>query len=137
MAEYGKPLPDINDENGPYWEAAKRHELVLQKCSDCGHLRFPPARVCPNCLSMNVEWTPVSGRGRVYTWTIFHQLYHPGFQNEVPYNVAVIKLDEGPQLVSNVVGCRNEDIKLDMPVEVVFDDVTDEVTLPKFKPVGK
>ena len=86
---------------------------------------------------MNAEWSSVSGRGRVYTWTIFHQLYHPGFQNDVPYNVAVIKLDEGPQLVSNVVGCRNEDIKLDMPVEVVFDDVTDEVTLPKFRPVGR
>jgi hypothetical protein len=135
MGEYQKPLPEINDENRPYWEAARRHELVLQKCLDCGQFRFPPARVCPRCLSMNDEWARVSGQGRVYTWTVFHQVYHPAFKDDVPYNVAVIRLDEGPQLISNIVNCKNEDIQMDMPVEVVFDDVTDEVTLPKFRPV--
>ena len=135
MREYQKPLPEINDENRPHWEAAKNRELVLQKCLDCGQFRYPPAPICPHCLSLNSEWAKVSGRGRVYTWTIFHQVYHPAFKDDVPYNVAVIKLEEGPQLLSNVVDCHNEDIYMDMPVEVVFEAVTEEVTLPKFRRV--
>jgi hypothetical protein len=130
-------LPEINDENRPFWEAAQRHELILQKCLDCAQYRYPPAPICPYCLSMKAEWAKVSGRGRVYTWTIFHQVYHPAFKAEVPYNVAVVKLDEGPQLISTVVDCNNEDLYLDMPVEVIFDEVTEEVTLPRFRPVGR
>jgi uncharacterized OB-fold protein len=137
MDEYQKPLPEINDENRPFWEAAQRHELILQKCLDCAQYRYPPAPICPHCLSMKAEWAKVSGRGRVYTWTIFHQVYHPAFKAEVPYNVAVVKLDEGPQLVSTVVDCNDEDLYLDMPVEVIFDEVTAEVTLPRFRPIGR
>ena len=137
MSEYQKPLPEITDENRPFWEAARRNELIMQKCLDCGRYRYPPAPICPHCLSMEAEWAKVSGRGRVYTWTIFHQVYHPAFKDEVPYNVAVVKLDEGPQLISTVVDCDNEDLYLDMPVEVVFDEVTEEVTLPRFRPVGR
>jgi uncharacterized OB-fold protein len=137
MDEYQKPLPEINDENRPFWEAAQRHELIMQKCLDCAQYRYPPASICPHCLSMKAEWTRVSGRGRVYTWTVFHQVYHPAFKDEVPYNIAVVKLDEGPQLISTVVDCNNEDLYLDMPVEVVFDEVTEEVTLPRFRPTGR
>jgi uncharacterized OB-fold protein len=137
MDEYQKPLPEINDENRPFWEAAQRHELILHKCLDCAQYRYPPAPICPHCLSMKVEWSKVSGRGRVYTWTIFHQVYHPAFKAEAPYNVAVVKLDEGPQLISTVVDCNNEDLYLDMPVEVIFDEVTEEVTLPRFRPIGR
>jgi uncharacterized OB-fold protein len=137
MVEYQKPLPEINDENKLYWGAAKRHELVLPKCLDCGQFYFPPAILCPHCLSMSNEWAKVSGRGRVYTWAIFHHSYHPAFKDDVPYNVAIVKLEEGPQIISNIVGCKNEDIYVDMQLEVVFDDVTAEVTLPKFKPIGR
>jgi uncharacterized OB-fold protein len=84
---------------------------------------------------MNDEWVAVSGKGRVYTWTVFHQVYHPAFKNDAPYNVAIIKLDEGPQLISNVTGCELSDIYMDMPVEVVFEKATEDVTLPKFRPV--
>jgi len=135
MEAYKKPLPEINEENRPYWEAAKRQALKLQKCVDCNQYRYPPAPICPRCLSINAEWVRVSGRGRVYTWAVFHQVYHPAFKEDVPYNVAVIKLDEGPQLISNVVACNTEDIYTDMLVEVVFEKITEEVTLPKFRPV--
>ncbi len=132
--EYQKPLPEINDENKPFWDAAKQNVLKLQKCSDCGRFRYPVARICPFCHSLNDEWTAVSGRGRVYTWAVFHQVYHSAFKNDAPYNVAVIKLDEGPQLISNVIGCDLSDIYMDMPVEVVFEKITEDVTLPKFRP---
>ena len=132
--EYKKPLPNIDDTNRPYWEAAKRHELVLQKCQSCGHYRHPAGDTCPNCLSDNLDWVRASGLGTVYTWTVFHQVYHPAFAEDAPYAVVAIELDEGPRMVTNLVDCKIEDIQVGMPVEVVFDDVTEEITLPKFRP---
>jgi hypothetical protein len=85
---------------------------------------------------MNSEWVRVSGRGRVYTWVVIHQRYHPGFAGELPYNVAIVELEEGPRLITNIVGCKNEDLRIGMEVEVIFDDATDEITLPKFKSVS-
>jgi len=134
--EHQKPLPRIDDMNRPYWEAAKRHELVLQRCQECGHYRYPPGEICPRCLSDKLEWDKASGQGKVYTWTIFHQIYHPAFANEAPYAVVAVELEEGPRLVSNLVNCKIEDIRMGMPVEVVFDDVTERITLPKFRPRG-
>ena len=84
---------------------------------------------------MKAEWQKLSGKGKVYSYTIYQRVYHPGFKNDVPYSVAIIHLDEGPSMISNIVGCKMEDIKIDMPVEVVFEDVTDEFSLPKFKPL--
>lgn len=132
MAEYNKPLPDITLYNQPFWDACKRHELSLQHCQDCGQIRLP-SPICPNCLSMNAKWTKVSGRGKVYTYTIVHQRYHPGFANDLPYNVAIVELEEGPRLFTNIIGCKNEAIRIGMDVEVAYDDATEEVTLPKFK----
>ncbi|MBI2847623.1 MAG: Zn-ribbon domain-containing OB-fold protein [Chloroflexi bacterium] len=133
--EYNKPLPDINELTKPYWDAAKRHELVIQRCSDCGHYRNPPSPNCPRCLSPNAHWPKLSGRGKVFSWVVFHRVYAPGFANEVPYNVAVVELDEGPKVISNIIDCKLEDIKVGMPVEVTFEDVTDEVSLTRFRPV--
>jgi len=86
---------------------------------------------------MNSEWVEVSGRGKVYTWVVIHQRYHPGFVEELPYNVTLVELEEGPRLITNIVGCNNEDLHVGMDVEVVFEDVTEEITLPKFKPVSQ
>jgi len=85
---------------------------------------------------MEAEWTRLSGKGKVYSYVIFHLAYHPAYENDIPYAVAIIQLDEGPRMESNIVGCRMEDIEVDMPVEVSFDDVTDDISLPKFKPVA-
>ena len=133
MQEYGKPLPEVTPDNQPFWDACKKGELSLPKCVDCGHLRLP-GPICPQCLSMTAEWTRLSGRGRLYTWTTIHQRYHAGFAGETPYNVAMVELDEGPRLIASIVDCGNDDLAIGMSVEVVFDAVTEEVTLPRFGP---
>lgn len=134
--EYRKPLPGVDEISRPYWEAAKRHELVMQKCRQCGHYRYPPGINCRGCLSDDLEWVTVSGRGTIYTWTVFHKVYHPAFAADAPYAVVAVELEEGPRVTSNLVDCPLEGIRVGMPVEVVFDDVTEEVTLPKFRPAG-
>ena len=134
MPEYTKPLPVITENNRPFWDAAKRHELSLQKCNNCGKYWYPSGPVCPFCWSRDHEWAKLSGRGKVNSWVIFHQRYFESFSEDIPYNVAQVELEEGPRITTNLVGVKNEDIRMDMPVHVVFDDVTPEVTLPKFRP---
>lgn len=133
MAEYKKPLPVIEKWNAPYWQAAKRHEFVAQKCRACGYIHLPPGPVCTNCLSDDQAWVQLSGKGTINSFGVYHQLWHPGFADEIPYNVALIELAEGPQIISQVVGCRNEELACGVAVEVTFEDVTPEVTLPKFR----
>ena len=134
--EYKKPLPiPANEElTRPFWEAAKRHELVMPRCKTCSDIFFYPREVCPNCLSDDLEWVPVSGKGRLYSYTVVHQPANRAFQPDAPHIFVMVQLDEGPRMVSNLVECPVEDAKVDMAVEAVFDDVTDEVTLVKFKP---
>ncbi|MBI2369710.1 MAG: OB-fold domain-containing protein [Deltaproteobacteria bacterium] len=134
--EYKKPLPVPSEDSGPFWEACRRHELCLQRCEACGRFRFPPAILCPECHSLAFQWAPVSGRGKVWSFVVFHRAYHPGFAEELPYTVAWIELEEGARVISNVVGCRPDEVRCDMSVEVGFEDVTPEVTLPKFRPRG-
>jgi uncharacterized OB-fold protein len=129
-----KPLPEITPAMAPFWDAARRHELVVQRCAGCGTLRFPARDLCSRCLSRDAAWAPVSGRGTVFSFAVMHQVYHPGFADEVPYAVVVIELDEGARLLSSLVGCPVGDIRIGMRVEVVFDDVSPEVTLPRFRP---
>ena len=131
---YRKPLPVPSELSRPYWEACRRHELLVQCCRSCGVVRFPPAVLCPECLSEEAEWKKSSGKGKVLSFVVFHRLYHPGFEGELPYTVALIEVEEGARLISNVVGCPPAEVACDMPVEVVFEDVTPEVTLPKFRP---
>ena len=134
MSDYAKPIPTPSEDSVPYWEAAKNHELKLQQCRACPAFRFPPAEVCSECTCDEYDWKPVSGKGRVFSFVIYHRAYHPGFKEELPYVVAVIELDEGPRMLSNVTGCKPEEVRCDMPVEVAFEDITDEMTLPKFRP---
>jgi uncharacterized OB-fold protein len=134
MSEYKKQLPDITPIDRPFWDAARRHELVAYRCLNCGTF-YSQVTECVACDKPRMGWVRVSGKGEVYTFGIYHQLYHPAWKEEIPYNVSWIKLNEGPLLISNVVEYKNEDLHIGMPVEVVFDDVTEEVTLPKFKPI--
>jgi len=133
---YTKPLPTVDNWNRGFWAAAKEQRLAAPECKACGHLFFPPGAVCPRCLSDQLGWRTLSGKGQVESWTVFHQLYYKGFANELPYNVAVIRLDEGISLMSNVVGIANDRLKAGLKVEVVFEPATDEITIPKFKPAG-
>ncbi len=131
-----KPVPKPAPESVPYWEAAKRHELALPKCNACGKFWFPPSRSCPNCLAVDFDFKTVSGRGKVYSFVTFHRVYHPAFAGEVPYVVAIVELEEGPRLLSNIVGIKPDAVQCEMPVKVVFDDVADDVSVPKFAPVS-
>lgn len=135
-ADHRKPLPRITADNRAFWEAAKRHELRLQQCGACRRFRYPPAPVCPECLSEDAEWTRVSGRGTVSTFVVFHKVFFPSFAADVPYNVVQVELEAGPRLTANLVDVPNEQITVGMQVEVVFDDVTQDVTLPRFRRAG-
>jgi uncharacterized OB-fold protein len=133
MAEYTKPLPVIEKWNAPYWQAAKRHEFVAQRCRACGYVHLPPGPVCTNCLSDDQEWISLSGKGVIHSFGVYYQLWHPGFTEDIPYNVALIELAEGPLIISQVVGCENDTLACGLAVEVTFDEVTPEMTLPKFR----
>ncbi|MCZ7530112.1 MAG: Zn-ribbon domain-containing OB-fold protein [Acidimicrobiia bacterium] len=114
----------------PFWEAVKRHELELQRCAQCGHWLVPPRPMCPKCRSADSEWVPVSGHGTIYSWVTYHESPHPAF--EVPYSVVLVELDEGVRLVSNPVDIASDELEIGMPVDVVFEDIDDDLTLFKF-----
>ena len=133
--QYKKPLPRLDEESKGFWEGCQRHELYLQRCRGCGTLRYYPRALCPHCLADDPEWVLSSGRGSVYTYTVCYQNQAAGFRDELPYVLAYVELDEGVRMLTNIVGCRPEGVHIGMRVEVSFDDVTPEVSLPKFKPM--
>ncbi|MDM0106580.1 OB-fold domain-containing protein [Variovorax sp. J22R24] len=129
---YTKPLPKIDSLTRPYWDHAKKHELSVQRCTACGDCHFPPGPVCPVCLSDDQEWQVVSGRGTLVSWGKFHKAYWSGFADELPYNVCLVRLEEGPLIVSNFREDGGPPPKVGMEVRAVFDDVTEEVSLVRF-----
>jgi len=129
-----KPLPRPSPESVPYWDAAKNHRLEVQRCNACGQFWFPPSASCPHCLAADFAWTPVSGKGKVYSFVVFHRVYHPSYEGEVPYVVGLVELDEGPRMLTNIVGIPVDKVRCNMPVTVVFDDVAEGVSIPKFTP---
>jgi uncharacterized OB-fold protein len=130
-----KPLPDITDLTRPFWQACHRHELVIQRCRACGRLIHYPKLYCPHDFTKEFDWVHVSGRGTVHSFVIAHRAFHPGFLQDVPYVIAIIALEEGPHMMSNILA-PPETVKIDMPVMVYFEDINDEISLPKFKPAG-
>lgn len=131
---YTKPLPKSSRITEPFWQGTKRHELLIQRCKDCHQYIFYPRSHCPQCLSTGLEWIKSSGQGKVYSYTVIRRAALPGFVHEVPYVFAIIELEEGPRLTSNIVSCNPEEVRIGMPVTAVFEEVTPEVTLVKFKP---
>jgi len=132
--EYTLPVPVADEASAPFYEGAQQGKLMLVRCTQCGTWRLPGRERCHNCLSTESEWAQASGRGKLYTFGIMHQQYHPAFAGVIPYNYAFVELEEGPRLVTNIVDCANEDLRTDMPVEAVFDPVSDETTLVRFRP---
>lgn len=133
---YQKPLPRPDADDKFFWDGCKEHKLLFQKCQKCGLVRWPPSIICSNCYSQDTEVIESTGKGRIYTYAIYHQAFHPGFKSEVPYMTALIELEEGPHFLSNVIDCEPSDVECDMPVEVVWENITQEFSLPKFKPVS-
>lgn len=132
---YEKPLPKLNSDNLPFWEGCHKHELRFQKCNDCGHVRWPPSDLCPECHSIETGWLTSKGTGRVYTFAVYHTAFHPGFSGDLPYTVAVVELDEGPRLLTNIVDCPSGRVRCGMPVGVVWEEVDKRISLPKFRPL--
>jgi len=128
-----KPAPRPSAESLPYWEGVKDRKLLLQHCRSCGQFWFPPAGRCRHCLSTDFTWEQASGGGRIYSFVVYHRIYDPGFEDDLPYVVAIIQLDEGPRLLSNIVRTPPEEVRCDLPVRVVFDDDGRNALLPKFE----
>lgn len=137
MSEYNKPLPEFRPETKPYWEATKNHKFKLPKSKTDNKFFFYPRAVSPyDDMSQDIEWVEASGRGKVWTYSIHNMGPTKAYKGDPPYVVALVELDEGVKMMTNIVDCDPQDVKIGMEVEVVFDDITEDVTLPKFKPVG-
>jgi hypothetical protein len=134
MGKVQKPIPVVNPWARPFWDAAQEERLVLQHCKDCGKHIFYPRIACPDCFSDNIEWVKASGKGTIYSFTVVESNAPTAFIEDIPYVVAVIRLEEGVQMLSNVVDCDPYTLACDMPVTVTFEKLNDEFKLPKFKP---
>lgn len=134
MSEQTRPVPKPDRDSAFYWAAVRRRELVFQQCSECGRFRFYPRSVCPSCLSEKFEWRNSLGRGTVYSFTVIHRAPTPAFRDRVPYVLALIDLPEGVRMMSNVIGCDPARVRIGMPVTVDFEEVSDEISLPVFRP---
>jgi uncharacterized OB-fold protein len=132
--EYVKMLPEITKANRPFWDGCAAGELRLQTCKKCGFHRYPDSDLCPRCLSHDSEWLKVSGKGRVWSWVIMHQKYFDAFADELPYAVLLVELEEGPRIMSGLVGDPNE-LQIDRMVEVTFVTVAEQRVIPKFRMV--
>lgn len=132
---HNKPIPKPTPETEPYWQGCAAGELRLQHCEDCGHVQFYPRKLCSGCFSQNVVWRAASGRGTIRSWSTVVAPGAPGFAEEVPFVSILVRLEEGPTMLSVIRQCAAEDIDFDMPVEVIFEQRSDTIYVPYFKPV--
>jgi uncharacterized OB-fold protein len=130
----GMPQPLADTTTLPWWQAAAEHRLVVQRCTACGHTRLPPAPVCPECRSGDADWKQVPGRGEVYTYTIVHRPIAAG--QPLPTVIAVIALEDsgGVRMISNLVGVSPGDVAIGLPVELVWEDMSAKLAIPRFRP---
>lgn len=133
-ARPSRAVPQPTAESQPFWDGCARHELIIQRCQSCGRFWFPPGNRCQHCWSDRFSWLPVSGRAEVYTFTVFQRAYGADFVDQVPYIVGIVELEEGPRLITNIVDCELERVRVGEPVEVVFTDIADGVALHAFRP---
>lgn len=131
-----RPIPVPDERSAEFFKAAKQGRLLIKRCPRCGRSLAPQREICDGCSNEALEWTPASGKGSIYSFVVMHQVLHPAFRDEVPYNVIVVELDEGPRLTSNLVGTPNSDIRVGDRVEAVFEDLSEEVAVPKFRVVA-
>lgn len=137
MSDDRRPLPVPDRDSAPFWEGCRRHELLLQRCTACSAWRFPPAPVCDWCRSREYRWEPHPGTGEVYSWVVVHHAVVEAFADATPYIVALVELEHGVRMPTNLVECDPGEIEAGMPVQVIFAEVTEGVTLPLFAPSGR
>ena len=137
--ELDRPIPTpITPEAKPYWDGLKQGKLMLPKCSDCGHTFFYPRVICPKCSSRSIGWIQSSGKGKLFSFGIAHQTFNRAYKVPPPFVLAMIELAEGPRMVSNLINVTPDPkvVKCDMPVEIVYTKLTDDVTIPLFQPAN-
>ena len=134
---YKKPLPALEGFTEQFYAFCKQGELRFQRCDGCEAWRHVPREMCAECGSMQWDWHASSGRGKLFTWTVAARPLHPAFADDAPYAPAVVELEEGVRLVTEIVDCRPDELEIGAAVEVVFDDVTANITLPKFRRSGR
>ncbi|MEE8442739.1 MAG: Zn-ribbon domain-containing OB-fold protein [Dehalococcoidia bacterium] len=134
--EWRKPVPGISGETKPFWDAARRGEFLIQRCDACHQYQWYPRGFCSNCWSRDIAYVRASGKGTVWTYTVTYQNRTPGFNEEVPYVLALVELEEGVKVFTNIIECNPRDVHIGMPVEVTFVPATPQVHVPMFKPVG-
>ncbi len=134
-SDYTLPLPEPDGLHGEFYAHCKNHALHFQRCDGCQTFRHVPREMCPECGSWDWSWQPSSGRGKVFTWTVVERPMHPAYVDACPYAPVVVEMEEGVRLLSEVTGVAPADLEIDMDVGGDYDDVTDEITLPKFKKV--
>ena len=132
-----KPIPPVDSWSEPFWAGAREQRLVIQKCADCEKHIFYPRLSCPFCFSDRLDWIEASGRGTIYSHTLVQNNPPSTFADDVPFVIAIVELEEGVRMMTNIVDCDPEVLHCEMPVEVTFERLTDEITLPKFKPLAK
>ena len=133
MSLTSRPVPVLRHLAAEFYAHCRSGELRFQRCTKCGAWRHVPRQTCAKCGSWDWAWTRSSGRGRVFTWTVVRRPMHPAFANDAPYAPVVIEMEEGVRIVSQVIDCPPDELRKGMSVEVTFDAVMPEVTLPKFR----
>jgi uncharacterized OB-fold protein len=137
MSTLTKPVPRPTPESQLFWDSAQQRKLALQHCRSCDQFWFPPSARCRHCLSTDFAWQEVSGKGRIYSFVVYHRLYHPAFEQDLPYVVALVELREGPRLLTNIIGTPPDNIRCDLPVHVIFEESDGDFLIPKFKIDGR
>ena len=134
--QYNKPIPVPQGESDEYWNKAKEGELWLRNCNSCGNAYFYPRDISPCCFSKDTSWIKASGKASLHTYAIVHRAPHPGFAQDAPFVVAIVDLEEGPRMPTNIVidDPTPENLQIGMALEVIFEDISDKIALPKFKP---
>ena len=132
-----QPMPVPTPESVEFWKGCQRGELLVQQCSNCKRLRYFPRPACPYCTGEQYGWFKASGKAVLYSYIIVHPPTLPAFQEKVPYPVILVQLDEGVRMISSIVDCKNDDLRIGMPLRVVFDKINDDLTLPKFRPASR
>ena len=136
MAEWNKPLPTVSGESKPYWDSCRMGQLVIQTCDNCSEFQFYPRGICANCWSYDIQWYKSTGKGTVWSYTVTYQNRTPGFAEDVPYVLALVELEEGVKMFTNIVDCEPRDVSIGMEVEVTFVQANNQISIPYFKPVG-
>lgn len=136
-ADLEKPLPKPTKWSMPFWEGTKAHKLLLKKCKNCGHIDHPPYLYCTECQSDECEWVEASGKAILYAFAVNEYAVPFPFMPDLPYVTALLDLPEGPRMLSNIIECDHRDLKNGMELEVVFEEVSPEITLPKWRPVKR